>query len=61
MYHYHTLPNGIRIIFRQNNSPVVYAGVYINVGSRNETTPAQEGIAHFIEHSIFKGTEHRRS
>lgn len=61
MYHYHTLPNGIRIIFRQNNSPVVYAGVYINVGSRNETIPAQEGIAHFIEHSIFKGTEHRRS
>ena len=61
MYLYHTLSNGIRIVFRQNNSNVVYAGVYINVGSRNEQNPSEEGIAHFIEHSIFKGTEHRRS
>lgn len=61
MYLYHTLPNGIRIIFRQNNSPVVHSGVYINVGSRNEQPGAEEGLAHFIEHSIFKGTEHRRS
>ncbi len=61
MYLYHTLPNGIRIVFRQNTSNVVYAGVYINVGSRNELCPTEEGIAHFIEHSIFKGTEHRRS
>lgn len=61
MYLYHTLSNGIRIVFRQNNSNVVYAGVYINIGSRNEQNPSEEGIAHFIEHSIFKGTEHRRS
>lgn len=61
MYLYHTLSNGIRIIFSQNSSNVVYAGVYIGVGSRNEKSPAEEGIAHFIEHSIFKGTEHRRS
>ncbi len=60
MYHYHTLNNGLRIVFRQNNSNVVYAGVYINVGSRNEQTANEEGLAHFIEHSIFKGTEHRR-
>lgn len=61
MYLYHTLPNGIRIIFSQNNSIVVHAGVYIGVGSRHERAGAEEGIAHFIEHSIFKGTEHRRS
>lgn len=60
MYQYHTLNNGIRIIFRQNNSIVTHAGVYINVGSRNEQG-SEEGIAHFIEHSIFKGTEHRKS
>ena len=48
MYLYHTLSNGIRIIFRQNSSNVVYAGVYIGVGSRNEKSPAEEGIAHFI-------------
>lgn len=60
MYQYHTLNNGIRIVFRHNDSPVTHAGVYINVGSRNEA-PGQEGMAHFIEHSIFKGTTHRRS
>ena len=42
------------------HSIVAHAGVYIGVGSRNEQGP-EEGIAHFIEHSIFKGTEHRRS
>ena len=60
MYHYHTLSNGIRIIFRPTQSIVTHAGVYIGVGSRNEQG-TEEGIAHFIEHSIFKGTEHRRS
>ena len=60
MYQYHTLPNGIRIISRQTPSIVTHAGVYINVGSRNEQGD-EEGIAHFIEHSIFKGTTHRRS
>ncbi|MBQ4377245.1 MAG: insulinase family protein [Bacteroidales bacterium] len=60
MYHYFTLDNGICIVFRQTASPVAYSGVYINVGSRDES-PAEQGVAHFIEHSIFKGTEHRRS
>ena len=60
MYHYHTLDNGIRIIFRPTQSIVTHVGVYIGVGSRNEQG-SEEGIAHFIEHSIFKGTEHRRS
>ena len=60
MYSYHTLPNGIRIVFRQTDSKVVYAGVYIGVGSRHEQG-SDEGIAHFIEHSIFKGTQRRHS
>ena len=60
MYPTHILPNGLRIICSPNHSAVTHVGVYINVGSRDETGP-EEGIAHFIEHSIFKGTEHRRS
>ena len=59
-YLYHTLNNGIRLIFKPNNSAVTHAGVYINVGSRDERG-SDEGMAHFIEHSIFKGTSHRRS
>ena len=60
MYQYHTLSNGIRIILSHTPSRVVYSGVYINVGSRDEAG-ADEGMAHFIEHSLFKGTTHRRA
>lgn len=60
MYQYHTLNNGIKIILSRTRSRVAYSGVYINVGSRDESG-ADEGMAHFIEHSLFKGTEHRRA
>lgn len=60
MFHYHILPNGLRIILSPRQTPVVYVGVYINVGSRDEQ-PTEEGMAHFIEHSLFKGTEHRKA
>ena len=60
MYEYHTLPNGIKIILSHTPSRVTYSGVYINVGSRDESG-AEEGTAHFIEHSLFKGTEHRKA
>lgn len=60
MFHYHTLSNGLRIICSPRQSPVVYAGVYVNVGSRDERGD-EEGMAHFIEHSLFKGTAHRRA
>ena len=60
MFQFHTLPNGIRIVFRQNASVVTHSGVYINIGSRDEAGP-DEGMAHFIEHTLFKGTTHRRS
>ena len=60
MYQYHTLSNGIKIILSHTQSRVAYSGVYINVGSRDESG-TDEGMAHFIEHSLFKGTEHRRA
>ena len=60
MYEYHTLDNGIRIILNHTPSRVVYSGVYVGVGSRDEAG-ADEGMAHFIEHSLFKGTTHRRA
>ncbi len=60
MYEYHTLPNGIKIILSHTLSRVTYSGVYINMGSRDEVG-IDEGMAHFIEHSLFKGTEHRKA
>jgi predicted Zn-dependent peptidase len=54
------LKNGIRIIHQETNSPVSHFGVLINTGSRDEEVEEQ-GIAHFIEHVIFKGTQTRKA
>ena len=54
-----TLPNGLRIV--SNHVPYVHSvtlGVWINAGSR-EDPPGREGLAHFIEHAVFKGTRKR--
>ncbi|MFC2176656.1 insulinase family protein, partial [Bacteroidota bacterium] len=50
-----TLPNGIRCIHSEVNSPVAHLGFFVNMGSRDELAD-EHGLAHFIEHSIFKGT-----
>lgn len=55
-----TLANGIRLIHAPVDSPVAHCGVVINTGSRDEMA-SEQGIAHFIEHTIFKGTTHRKA
>lgn len=55
-----TLSNGLRVIFEHKDSEVVYCGYVICAGTRHEE-PADSGMAHFIEHMSFKGTERRRS
>jgi len=55
-----TLTNGIRIIHAQIDSPVGYCGLIINTGSRDEQDN-EHGLAHFIEHVIFKGTKKRKA
>lgn len=57
---YYTLPSGLRVVHQQSKSHVEYCGVAINIGSRDEN-PEQYGLAHFVEHTIFKGTKHRKS
>ena len=54
---YHTLPNGVRIVHRTLPSEVAYVGIMVGAGTRHEQ-PEQNGIAHYIEHCVFKGTEH---
>ena len=55
-----TLPNGIRIIYLLVNSPVAHCGLFINAGSRDELEH-EHGLAHFIEHAVFKGTPSRKA
>ena len=59
-YNTYTLSNGLRVIHLPSASPVVYCGYEIAAGTRNEE-PGEEGLAHFVEHVTFKGTERRRS
>jgi predicted Zn-dependent peptidase len=56
----YTLPNSIRLIHRYVDSPVAHCGVIINTGSREEKD-GEHGMAHFIEHVIFKGTKKRKA
>ena len=55
-----TLANGLRVVCRQREGLVSYIGVVINAGSRDEDS-SHEGLAHFVEHTIFKGTGKRRA
>ncbi len=59
-YTTYTLDNGFRIIHQHNESPISYCGVIVNVGSRDEKQD-ELGMAHFIEHMLFKGTCKRKS
>lgn len=57
---YHTLGNGLRVVHRLVPGDVECCGVAVNAGSRDES-PLHYGLAHFVEHTIFKGTGRRRS
>ena len=59
-YNTATLPNGLRVILRKDSSPVIFCGYQIAAGSRHEK-PGEEGLAHFCEHTTFKGTARRSS
>ena len=57
-YNTTTLSNGLRVIHLPSTSPVVYCGIGINAGARQEAE-GEEGVAHFCEHVTFKGTKRR--
>ena len=52
------LDNGIRILLHYQNSPITHACLLVNAGARNERE-GKFGVAHFIEHLLFKRTERR--
>ncbi|WP_460681020.1 M16 family metallopeptidase [Mucilaginibacter koreensis] len=53
-----TLPNGIRLLFKYAASPITHCCFMVNAGARDEQ-PGKDGLAHFIEHLLFKETERR--
>lgn len=60
IYQTYILKNGLKVIHQQAPMKAAWCGLIIGVGSRDER-PEEEGIAHFIEHVIFKGTERRKA
>ena len=56
----HTLDNGIRLVHQRIPGLVAHCGIIINTGSCDENEN-EHGIAHFIEHMLFKGTKKRKA
>jgi predicted Zn-dependent peptidase len=57
----HTLDNGIRIVMEKiDYVKSASIGIWVNVGSNNENDETN-GLSHFIEHMLFKGTENRKA
>ena len=55
------LSNGIRVIYQESkHSLISHCCLMINAGSRDENKNEQ-GLAHLIEHALFKGTKKRRA
>lgn len=59
-YQVHALQNGIRILHKPTASNISHACIIINAGSRDEGD-SKDGLAHFIEHLLFKKTEKRNT
>ena len=60
-FNIYTLKNGVRVVHKQKlYSDISHLGILINSGSRDEAAEKQ-GLAHFIEHCLFKGTTTKKS
>lgn len=55
-----TLSTGLRFVYIKRDTVAEIFGVATRVGSRDEL-PGEFGLAHFVEHTIFKGTNSRRA
>jgi len=59
-FNFFTLPNGLRVVHERTASQVAYCGFAVDAGTRDELEQEQ-GMAHFVEHLIFKGTRKRKA
>ncbi len=59
-YDVFTLNNGMRAVHALSYGGVAYCGLAVLAGSRDDG-PEEQGMAHFVEHTIFKGTRKRKA
>ncbi|MEZ4799252.1 MAG: pitrilysin family protein [Flavobacteriales bacterium] len=55
-----SLSNGIRVVHQPLDREVAHCGILIGAGSRDEMEN-EHGLAHFMEHGLFKGTKKRKT
>ena len=56
----HTLPNGLTLVHRPDfSSEVVSVQIWVKTGSIHEGALVGSGLAHYLEHMLFKGTSRR--
>lgn len=56
-----TLPSGIRVVTENHpNAVAVSVGIFVGKGTRDEAKD-EAGLAHFVEHMVFKGTKNRNA
>lgn len=57
---YEKLGNGLQVLIKEDHSaPIVAVDIWVGTGSANEDD-RNNGVSHFLEHMLFKGTEKRR-
>lgn len=56
----HILRNGIKLLHRRRAGEVSHLALMVNAGMRDENAD-ENGLAHFIEHLVFKGTKRRKA
>lgn len=56
----HILPNGIKILHKHRPGAIAHISLMVNTGMRDEL-PNENGLAHFVEHMLFKGTKKRKA
>lgn len=59
-YHIHTLQSGLKIAVKPEKCLVTYMGFAVRAGTRDESKSSY-GLAHLVEHMLFKGTSKRTS
>ncbi len=59
-YNEAVLPNGIRLIHKEKQGEIAHLVLMVETGTRDEQAH-QNGLAHFVEHTIFKGTQSRKA
>lgn len=54
------LPNGIKILHKHRSGAIAHLSLMVNTGMRDEFAD-ENGLAHFVEHMLFKGTKKRKA